>query len=228
MTPGGRRLCLVGATGLTGSTLIEQSVSRSDVRLVGIARREAKLPHGARMEMLLADPSGWADAIAAANARVLVCALGTTWRKAGKDEQAFRSVDRDLVIECARAAKDVGIDHMIVVSTVGANPTSRNLYLRVKGETEQELARLRFRRLDVLRPALLRGARTSERRPLERSAMLASPLIDPFLHGTYRKYRSIHVNQLAKAIFALAREKAGGHFVHERDAIQYAIRRGGG
>lgn len=223
-----KRLCLVGATGLTGSTLIEQAVSRSDVRLVGVARREAKLPHGARMEMLLADPAGWADAIAAANARVLVCALGTTRRKAGMDESAFRAVDHDLVLGCARAAKAAGIDHMIVVSSVGADPASRNFYLRVKGETEQQLGRLRFRRLDILRPGLLRGARSGDRRPAERAAMLASPLIDLCLHGGLRKYRSIHVADLARAIFALAREKAGGHFIHEHDALFYAIRRGGG
>src|SRR5690606_15107063 len=110
------RICLVGATGLVGSRLIEQAVSRADVRLVGIARREAKLPVGARMEMLLAEPAGWADAIAAANARVLVCALGTTMRKQANDRAAFRAVDHDLVVDCGRAAKAAGIDHMIVVS----------------------------------------------------------------------------------------------------------------
>ncbi|MCB2072888.1 MAG: NAD(P)H-binding protein [Novosphingobium sp.] len=223
-----KRICLVGSTGLVGWTMIEQAVSRNDIRLVGITRREVKLPHGARMEMLLADPSGWADAIAAAKADVLVCALGTTWNKAGKDEAAFRAVDHDLVLACARAAQAAGVDHMIVVSSAGADPGSGNRYLRVKGETEQELSRLRFRRLDILRPGLLRGRRENDPRPVERLAMLASPLIDLFLWGKRRKYRSIRAHDVVRAVFALAREKAGGHFIHERDAMFYAIRRAGG
>lgn len=218
------RICVVGATGLVGASLIGQAVGRSDVRLVGVARREMKLPVGARMEMLLADTVHWDDAIAASNARVLVCALGTTWKKAGEDEAAFRAVDCDLVVSCARAAKDAGIGHMIVVSSVGADPASSNRYLRVKGEMEEAVARVGLKRLDILRPGLLRGHR-AESRPLERAAQIAAPLMDLFLHGKYRKYRSISVDVLGQAIFALAKEKAAGRFIHEHDAMVYAIRR---
>jgi len=223
-----KRLCLVGATGLTGSCLIEQAVTRSDLRIVGVARREVVLPEGARMEMLLAEPASWADAIAAANAHVFVCALGTTWRKAGGDDAAFRSVDLDLVLSCARAAKEAGIDHAIVLSSVGADMASRNRYLQVKGEMEYALGRLSFRRLDILRPGLLRGARGEDRRPAERFAMLASPVIDLLLHGSWRRFRSIRVETLADAIFALAKEKPRGRFVHEFDSLHRAIRRAGG
>ncbi|MGE3692164.1 MAG: NAD(P)H-binding protein [Novosphingobium sp.] len=221
------RICLVGATGLTGWTMIERAVGRSDVRLIALSRRHLDLPKGARMVVVVCDPPGWAEAIAASKAQVLVCALGTTMKKAGKDEAAFRAVDHDLVLECARAARAAGIDHMILVSSVGADDISRNFYLRVKGETEAALFKLRFRRLDILRPGLLRGPR-GERRVAERLAMWLSPLIDLFLWGKYRKYRSIRIGVLADAIFALASEKAGGRFFHEHDAILYALRRRGG
>ena len=56
---------------------------------------------------------------------------------------------------------------------------SKAFYLRVKGEVEAALTKLKFRRLDILRPGLLRGRRSDDRRPLERLAMLASPLSDP-------------------------------------------------
>lgn len=222
------RICLVGATGLIGRTLIERAVARTDVRLIGVARREMKLPYGARMEMLLAEPANWADAIAAANARVLVCALGTTMRKAGKNEAAFRAVDLDLVRACGEAAKAAGIEQMIAVSSVGADPMAKNVYLKTKGQMEEALARLRLRRLDILRPGLLRGRRVDDSRPQERIAGLIAPLIDPFLNGERRRYRSIRAEVLADAVFALAREKAGGHFVHEHDGLLRAIRRAGG
>lgn len=222
------RICIVGATGLVGRTCIEQAVHRSDVRIVGVARREMKLPYGARMEMLLAEPENWASAIAAANARVLVCALGTTMKKADKDEAAFRAVDIDLVVACGKAAKQAGIEHMIVISSAGADVMSKNFYLRTKGQMEEALTRLRFARLDIVRPGLLRGHRDDDRRPLEWLAQLFAPLIDLFMTGERAAFRSIRVEVLARAIFALARDRAKGHFVHEHDALMRAIRRAGG
>lgn len=177
------------------------------------------------MEMLIAEPSGWGDAIAAANADVLVCALGTTWKKAGKDEAAFRAVDHDLVLACARAAKEAGIRQVIVISSVGASLAAKNFYLRVSGEVEQALGKLGLTRLDVIRPGLLRGPR-AETRPAERLGMIASPLTDLLLHGGYRKYRSIKAEVVARAIVGLTREKAAGRFVFEHDAILRAARKG--
>lgn len=219
------RIVLVGATGLIGMSLIRLAVTRPDIRIVAVSRREMQLPTGARMEVLVADPSHWDDAIAAANADVLVCALGTTWKKAGKDEAAFREVDQQLVVACARAAKAAGIRQMISVSSVGADPMAKNLYLRVKGETEQLLGKVGLSRLDVLRPGLLRGPR-QEMRPAEKLAMIASPLTDLLLHGDWRKYRSISAETMAEAIVGLTREKMAGRFVFEHDAILRAARRG--
>lgn len=221
------RICLVGATGLIGWQLIEQAAGRSDVRIVAIARREVGLPRGARMEMVVAEPDGWGNIIARSRAGVLVCALGTTWRKAGKNETAFRAVDFDLVLACAREAKAAGIDHMIVVSSIGANPATGNFYLKVKGEMEAALGRVGFRRLDIMRPGLLRGAR-DDRRIGERLAIVFSPLLDLLLHGKRRQYRSIKAVQVALAIIALAKQKAAGRFVHDHDAMLGAMRRSGG
>ena len=223
MTP--TRICLVGATGLVGSRLIAAGVGRPDVRLVAVARREVPLPKGARMEVLVADTAGWADAIAATNAKVVVCALGTTWRNAGKDEVAFRSVDHDLVLECGRAAKAAGIPHFVLVSSAGADRHARSRYLRVKAEAEEALIKLGLHRLDILRPGLLVGRR-AERRPLERLAMVTSPIADRLMFGRLRRFRSIKVDMLVQAVFGLARENARGRFIHEDDMLARAARRG--
>ncbi|MEJ2457520.1 MAG: NAD(P)H-binding protein, partial [Novosphingobium sp.] len=205
MAPGGVRICLVGATGLVGRALMTEAVGRDDVRLIAVVRREASMPPGARMEMLVGEPIDWPQLIAAAQADVMVCALGTTIRAAGS-EDAFRAVDHDLVRFCAEAARAAGIEHMIVVSSVGAARASRNFYLSVKGEMEQALSRLGFRRLDILRPGLLRGRR-EERRPLEAWAQVLAPLADwTVLHGKYRRYRSITARRLARAVLALTKE----------------------
>lgn len=218
------RIMLVGATGLIGSEVIAQCVGREDLRLTGIARREAKLPRGIRMELFVADPANWGEVIDAVRPRAVICALGTTWKKAGADEAAFRAVDQDLVLATARAAKGHGVERFVHVSSAGASTAAKGFYLRVKGEVERDLARLGFDRLDILRPGLLRGTRIDDPRPAERLGMLAAPFLNLLLHGKYRQYRAIHAGTVAQAALALAKRAARGRFVHDNDAILRAAR----
>jgi uncharacterized protein YbjT (DUF2867 family) len=220
-----RRVLLVGATGLIGRRVMEACVGRSDVRLVALTRREAAMPQGARMEMLVADPAEWAQSVAAVAPHAVICALGTTWRKAGRDEAAFRAVDEELVLRVARAAKEAGVSNFVLISSVGANPVSRTFYLHVKGDVEAAVRKLRLHRLDILRPGLLRGPRSRDRRPGERLAILLSPLTDLFLGGGRRRLRSIDARRVARAALQAAKEKAQGTFVHENDAIARLERR---
>lgn len=220
-----RRVLLVGATGLVGRRVMEECVGRADVRLIALTRREGPMPNGARMEMLVADPGEWDKSIAAVAPDAVICALGTTRRKAGGDEAAFRAVDEDLVLSVARAAKSAGVSNFVLVSSVGADIASRAFYLRVKGQVETALRKLRFGRLDILRPGLLRGPRADDRRPGERLAILLSPLMNLLLHGERRRFRAIDARIVARAALEGAREKARGTFVHENDAIVRLERR---
>jgi uncharacterized protein YbjT (DUF2867 family) len=218
------RIVLVGATGLVGQAVIAEAVGREDLRLSAIARREVPLPAGARMEVFLAETDKWSEVIEALRPLALICALGTTWRKSGKDEAAFRAVDEDLVLAVAIAAKAHGVERFVAVSSAGADATSGNFYLRVKGEVERQLAAIRFARLDILRPGLLRGHRAGERRAAERAAIALSPVADMLLHGRWRTMRSIPAARVAEAALAFALRKAAGRFVHDNDAILRAAR----
>jgi len=219
-----RRVLLAGATGLVGTHAMQAAREHPSLRLVALTRREAPIPRGTRMEMRVAEPSRWPEAVAAVAPEAVICALGTTRRKAGSEE-AFRAVDHDLVLELAAAARKAGVANFVLVSSVGADATGKAFYLRVKGEVEAAVTRLGFRRLDILRPGLLRGRRGGDRRPLERLAMLASPLASLLLHGNKRRYRAIDARSVAAAALQLACEKAAGRFVHENDSILRAARR---
>lgn len=218
------RVALVGATGLVGRRVIEAASLSEEARIVGIARREAPLPAGARMEMFVADPGKWADVLDAVRPRALICALGTTWKKAGRDEAAFRSVDHDLVLATAEAAKRAGVPNMVLVSAAGADPRSKAFYMRVKGEVETALTRIGFKRLDILHPGLLRGERGGDRRVLERLGILAAPLIDPLLPAKWAQHRSIDAGVVAEAALGLALRRAGGRFTHDNEAMRRAAR----
>ncbi len=218
------RIALVGATGLVGRRVIELASASDDVRIVGIARREVPLPPGARMEMFVAEPAKWGEVLDAVRPRALICALGTTWKKAGRDEAAFRAVDHDLVLATAETAKLAGVPNMVVISAAGADARSKSLYMRVKGETEEALSRVGFKRLDILHPGLLRGTRTDDLRFAERAAIIAAPLIDPLLSGSWQRFRSIDAGLVAEAALGLALRRAGGRFTHDNEAMRRAAR----
>lgn len=218
------KIALVGATGLIGRTLIEETVGREDVRLVAISRREAPLPHGARMEMFVADPAHWGEVLEAVQPAVVINALGTTWKKSGNDEAAFRSVDQDLVLLVAREAHRLGVPRFVSLSAVGAELAAKNFYLRVKGEVERDLGKVGFQRLDIVRPGLLLGKRQGDARVAESWAIAAAPLMNLVLHGSYRKYRAVRATVVAQAVLSLALRKARGKFAHEYDAILRAAR----
>ena len=220
-----RRIMLAGATGLVGQRVMEAAVGRPSLRLIALSRREAPMPAGARMEMLVADTGHWGDAVATIAPDAVICALGTTWRKAGADEAAFRAVDQDLVLGLAHAAREAGAKTFVLVSSTGADPAAKTLYLRVKAEVEAQITRIGFSRLDILRPGLLRGPREGDRRVLERLGIVLSPLTDALLQGSRRGFRSIDARTVAAAALQCAMEKARGRFVHDNDGMLRLSRR---
>jgi uncharacterized protein YbjT (DUF2867 family) len=209
---------LVGATGLIGREVIACRREKTGLHLMGLARREMPLPRGQHMEMLLAPVNEWGQAIAAIQPDTVICALGTTKAKSGR--AGLREIDVELVLKVAEAAWQAEARQFVLISSVGADLHSRSHYLAMKGEAEARLRHLRFGRLDILRPGLLRGTRTGERRVAERIGQLASPAANALLHGSYRRYRSINAADVAAAALQAARERANGVFEHEYDAIR--------
>ena len=205
-------ILLIGATGLVGG-----SVARSVAATI-LVRRAPDDP-SPQQEVVVAPGESWPAIIAERRPAILASCLGTTIRQAGS-QAAFRAVDHDLALACARAAREAGARHMIAVSSVGAASNARNFYLRTKGEVEDTLRALGFDRLDLLRPGLLTGERRGPPRLGEGIAMAAAPLTDALLHGALRRYRSIPADTVAKAIAALTGERASGVHIHENDAIR--------
>lgn len=208
-----RRILLIGATGLVGRLAAERlAAAGHDVR--PLARRAAGLA-----DEIVAPAGDWPALARHAEADVAICAIGTTMRKAGS-QAAFRAVDFDIAVDFARAARDGGVGRMIAVSSVGADPASRNFYLRTKGEMEEALGSLGFDRLDLLRPGLLRGDRGPERRLGERIGIIASPLVNLFLGGRLDRYAAIDAALVAAAVARLAGSDAHGRAVHHNREIR--------
>ena len=132
---------------------------------------------------------------------VYVC-LGTTIKKA-KSREAFRKVDFQLVHAAAQMAGLQGCRSFVWLSSVGADATSSNFYLRVKGELENAIMNMpMLNNAHGLRPSLLLGDR-QETRPAEQLAAWLAPVLTPLLIGPLRKYRPVHAIDVANQMIAL-------------------------
>jgi uncharacterized protein YbjT (DUF2867 family) len=208
-----RKIVLIGATGLVGGQAVDRlEAAGHDVHT--LARR----PSGRAGNETVAEAARWPDLIHGMDAEVAICAIGTTMRAAGS-KAAFRAVDLDIVVAFAAAAREARVGRMIAVSSVGADPGSRNFYLRTKGEMERALTDLGFDRLDILRPGLLRGERGSDRRPGERLGILLSPMANLFLRGRLDRYAAIDAAMVASAMARLAGLGERGTYIHHNRDI---------
>ncbi len=213
-------IALIGATGLTGRSLVPLLSARHQLHLFG--RRAS----GFEVRESVAPAVEWPELVRQARLDIAISALGTTWNEAGS-WPAFEAVDRDAVIGFAEAARDAGTRHFLTISSVGADPGSRNRYLALKGEVEQALGRIGFDRLDVLRPGLLRGARGSNRRRGERIGIFVSPLVNLVLRGPLDRFAAIDASKVAAAIAALAGAGGSGTFVHHNREVHALAARSG-
>ena len=199
---------LAGASGLTGQQALDVLLEASDVaRVLAVSRRPLGREHS-KLANRIVKFDALETQLKGASCDAALCCLGTTRRRAGSAEN-FRAVDVGVVLAFARAAKAANARRFVVISSVGADAHSRNLYLRTKGEMEQALEGVGFESLDILQPSLLLGAR-AEMRPLELLAMLTMPLINPLLGGKYRAYRAVPARTLARAMLGAVRSGRRG------------------
>jgi|SRR5579859_390461 len=213
-----RTAVVLGASGLVGGFCLKALVDDADyTRVLTFGRRE--LPSQmtrAKVTQRVAD-LGSLSAEDFRGAQDVFSALGTTIRKAGS-QAAFRQVDLDLPLRAAQEALKAGAEQFVVVSSVGADPESKNFYLRTKGELERELAKLPFRAIHIFRPSLLIGKRP-EFRLGEGLAIKIAPLLDLFTLGSLRRYHSVRAETVGRAMMAAARQGKSGTHLYEYDEI---------
>lgn len=203
---------VVGATGLVGREILKELVARPEFERVTAAARRA-LPEelqSPKLQTALIDFDRLDDQPDVFRASHVFCAMGTTIKQAGSQER-FREVDFSYPVRVAELARATGARHFLLVSSVGANPASRTFYLKVKGELEGAILALGFPSTTVVRPSLLLGDRSEFRLGERIAARLAWALP--------RKYRAVHVCDVARALVDAAVEDRPGVRIIENPEI---------
>jgi len=208
-----KTILIIGASGQVGQAMLQLALHNADILKV-VAPSRRPLPAHAKLENPIIDFDKLPEDAAWWKADFALCALGTTLRQA-KSKAGFYRVDHDYVLTIAQLTHRAGTPTFGLVSSLGANPASRIFYLRVKGETEQDIAVLGFDSLTIARPSLLIAGPRSER-PLEGIGLFIGKHMAALLP---RRYRAVPTQQVARALLKAGVSNPAGFHVIESEQL---------
>jgi len=193
---------IAGASGLVGSELLQLLLNGNDYdKVIAFVRRPMEFSHP-RLIQEIVDFKRLTEFSPAIAVTDVFCTLGTTIKKAGSQE-AFRNVDHDYVVGMGKLSERIGVQQFLVVSSMGADASSRIFYNRVKGEMEMAVQQLNIPSIFIFRPSLLIGKR-SEFRLGERIAQVMMGGLGFLFIGGLKKYRPIPASTVANAMLTVA------------------------
>ena len=105
----------------------------------------------------------------------------------------------------AKIAKANSLNSFVFVSSGYADSKSSGDYLKYKGEVEEELKRLNFPKLGIMRPSFLLGDR-KEKRIGEKIGIFVFNLLSPLFLGPLKKMKPIHSEIVARSMIKFANE----------------------
>ncbi|KAJ7780281.1 hypothetical protein DFH07DRAFT_468760 [Mycena maculata] len=201
---------VLGATGQVGGALLKELLASPHFTRVGeFGRRNTSLESLSTGKDKLEQKTIDFEKLDVAGLRdskwdVVFISLGTTAKAAGSPE-AFERIDREYVINAAKAAKSDHPQKLIYVSSSSADSKSRFLYLRSKGLTEEGLASLGYEETIVFRPGLLTGVNRPGFRLGESMALAVSGVFSHFSSSL-----DIKITTLAKSLVLAGQLGAAG------------------
>ena len=153
---------LFGSSGLIGGHLLNILILNNDYNKIKIfVRSEPKIKEK-KIEIIKTDFNNLKKHIEDIKGDDCFFCIGTT-KKNSPDKKEYKRVERDIPVEIAEIAKANSVNSFIYVSSGFADPESSGAYLRYKGEVEEELKKLNFIKLGIMRPSFLMGNRKEKR-----------------------------------------------------------------
>ena len=195
---------LFGASGLVGSHLLNQLIKDTNYSKIKLFVRSVTETIDPKVEIIKTNFNNLQNHKEDVKGDDCFFCIGTT-KQNSSDKDEYRRVELDIPKEIAKIAKLNLVNSFIFVSAIYANPKSSGDYVRFKGLVEEELKRLNFPKLALMRPSFLMGDR-KEKRVGEKIGIFVFKLLSPLLLGPIKKMRPIHSETVAKAMIKAANE----------------------
>ena len=192
---------LFGSSGLIGGHLLNQLIKNDYYDKIKIFVRSVPEINDPKVEIIKTDFNNLENHREDIKGDDCFFCIGTT-RQNSPDKNDYRRVELDIPKEIAQIAKSNSINSFVFVSSGYADPKSSGDYLKFKGEVEEELKRLNFPKLGIMRPSFLLGDR-KEKRIGEKIGIFVFKLLSPLFLGPLKKMKPIHSATVAKAMIAI-------------------------
>jgi uncharacterized protein YbjT (DUF2867 family) len=221
---------VLGASGSVGNALLKELIRDGAFKeIVTLVRRSQPEQVASVREVLVPvmDPASveaaTKEAISSLEGDVVGLSVLGVGAGTGKLTIAeHRAVDVELNAAFARGLKASGrVKHLAFMSAAGADPTASEKgsgaaglarYARVKGEAEEAVKRDGPAVVSIFRPAMIIGS--------QHTPWVLEKVVPVFSFMTPAKYKSITVEQIAKAMVAISlRPPAASAVYHHREMI---------
>jgi uncharacterized protein YbjT (DUF2867 family) len=193
---------LFGSSGLVGGCLLDQLINDDNYSKIKLFVRSVPQISDPKIEIIETDFNNLENHNEDIKGDDCFFCIGTT-KQNSPDKNEYQRVELEVPKQIAQIAKSNLVNSFIFVSALYANPKSSGNYVRFKGMVEEELKRLNFPKLALMRPSFLMGDR-KEKRVGEKIGIFIFKLLSPLLLGPLKKMRPIHSETVAKAMIRAA------------------------
>ncbi|ANC77024.1 hypothetical protein ABE65_009510 [Fictibacillus phosphorivorans] len=190
-----KTVIVAGSSGLVGKEVVKQLVTDPLCKEIILLVRKSSGLKDEKIKEVIFDFTASEYSIEQTEADVMFICIGTTMNKV-KSKQAFEDIDLHIPVKLGKLAHKLNIQHVSVISAMGAHEKSTFFYNRVKGNMESHLISMKFPSLTIVRPSLLIGDREEFRFGERFAEKLYHAL--PFIYPS--KYEPVESSSVAKAM----------------------------
>jgi uncharacterized protein YbjT (DUF2867 family) len=205
-------LAITGANSGVGRILLRHLAERADTKVVACVRsmRSAdSLPTSPRISVRAVhyrDRDGLADALTASCS--VVHLAGILFET---PTSSYQTANIDATQAVTDACRKAGVQLLVLVSALGADPRAANRYLRSKGNAEQIVSESGLAAAIIRTPILLGPGMAGARAIIHAASQRAVTLLD----GGRHVIRPLDVDDLSRAILRCCEKPRGGVSTYE-------------
>ena len=212
---------ILGATGLTGSILLEKLVNDERYKTIKLFSRKEIDGLPSKVNQYVGNLFELENFKADFTGDEVYCCIGTTAKKT-PDKALYTAIDYGIPVAAAKLSKENGIHTFLVVSALGANAKSSIFYTKTKGEMERDVLLEQIENTFILQPSIIEGKR-NEQRIGEKIGLAAFKLVQPLFFGKLKKYKITKAEHIALAMLNLANSPSNKQVIASHDIEALAV-----
>ena len=200
---------IFGSSGLVGGQLLNKLIQNNNYNKIKVFVRSDPQIKDVKLEIIKTDFNNLENHRDDIKGDDCFYCIGTT-KQNSPDKNEYRRVELDVPKQVAQIAKSNLVNSFVFVSSGYADPNSSGDYLKFKGLVEEELKKLNFSKLGIMRPSFLIGNR-KEKRVGEKIGIFLFKILSPLFLGPLKKMKPIHSEKVAKAMIKIS----NGDFIQQ-------------